>query len=97
MKSSDKALRHLPVGELLPHASPQHPWSHITMDVITDMPKSSGNTTILVISDRFSSGIRLIPLLPSAFEAAELLFHYVFCHYGIPEDIVSVRGLQFIP
>lgn len=30
-----------------------------------------------------------------AFQTAELLFHYVFCYFGIPEDIVSDRGPQF--
>lgn len=29
-------------------------------------------------------------------EAAEALFHLVFQNFGLPEDIVSDRGLQFI-
>lgn len=54
------------------------------------------NTTILVIADRFSRGLRLVPLpaLPSAFETAELLFTHVFRHCGIPEDIVRDHGPQ---
>lgn len=40
----------------------------------------------------------LIPLkgLPTAMESAELLFQHVFRYFGIPEDIVSDRGPQFI-
>lgn len=34
--------------------------------------------------------------LPMAKETAELFFNYVFQNYGIPEDIVSGRGPQFI-
>ncbi len=48
--------------------------------------------------DRFSKSCRLIPLkrLPTAMETAELMFNHVFRYFGIPEDIVSNRGPQFI-
>ncbi|KAI2648258.1 Transposon Tf2-9 polyprotein [Labeo rohita] len=79
-------------------ASPNRPWSHLGVDFMTDLPPSDGNTCILVIVDRFSKSCCLIPLkgLPTAFETAECLFNQVFRHYGIPEDIVSDRGPQFI-
>ncbi|KAK3530547.1 hypothetical protein QTP86_027911 [Hemibagrus guttatus] len=34
--------------------------------------------------------------LPTAMEMAELLFNHIFRYFGIPEDIVSDRGPQFI-
>ncbi len=76
---------------------PQRPWSHIAIDFVTDLPNSSGNTTILTVVDRFSKSCRLIPLpkLPSALETAETLCNYVFPFYGLPEDIVSGIGPQF--
>ncbi|XP_048033100.1 interferon-induced very large GTPase 1-like [Megalobrama amblycephala] len=51
-----------------------------------------------VIVDRFSKSCRLIPLrgLLTAMETAEMLFNHVFRYFGIPEDIVSDRGPQFI-
>lgn len=54
-------------------------------------------TTILVNTDRFSRGLRLVSLLalPSALETAEQLFAHIFHHYGIPEDIVRDHGPQF--
>ncbi len=48
--------------------------------------------------DRFSKSCRLIPLknLPTAMETAEQMFNNMFRYFGIPEDIVSDRGPQFI-
>ncbi|MCJ8732859.1 hypothetical protein PDJAM_G00216020 [Pangasius djambal] len=47
-----------------------------------------------MVVDRFSKALRIIPL-PSAFETAEVVFEHVFRYYGIPEAIVSDRGVQF--
>ncbi|KAI2647001.1 Transposon Tf2-6 polyprotein [Labeo rohita] len=93
-----KSPRHLPSGKLVPLPVPNRPWSHLGVDFITDLPPSEGNTCILVIVDRFSKFCRLIPLqgLPTAWNTAKLLFDQVFRSYGLPEDIVSDRGLQFI-
>ncbi|KAG1931368.1 retrotransposable element, partial [Pimephales promelas] len=68
------------------------------VDFVTDLPVSDSHTCILVVVDRFSKACKLIPLpvLPTAFETAETLFHQIFRHFGIPEDIVSDRGPQFI-
>ncbi|KAL0187811.1 hypothetical protein M9458_014910, partial [Cirrhinus mrigala] len=84
--------------KLHPLPVPNRPWSHLGVDFMTDLPSSDGNTCILVIIDRFSKFCRLIPLkgLPTALETAEILFNHVFRYYGIPEDIVSDRGPQFI-
>uniref|UniRef100_A0A4W5MVC4 Integrase catalytic domain-containing protein n=2 Tax=Hucho hucho TaxID=62062 RepID=A0A4W5MVC4_9TELE len=67
------------------------------MDFITGLPPSQGNTTIMVIVDRFSKAGRFIPLpkLPTAKETAELVINHVFRVFGIPQDIVSDRGPQF--
>ncbi|KAK3539464.1 hypothetical protein QTP70_008500 [Hemibagrus guttatus] len=48
--------------------------------------------------DHFSKACKLIPLkgLPTALETAEALFTNFFRHFGIPEDIMSDRGSQFI-
>ncbi len=67
------------------------------MDFITGLPLSQGNTTILVVVDRFSKAARFIPQpkLPTAKETAELVINHVFRVFGIPQDIVSDRGPQF--
>ncbi|MCI4379625.1 hypothetical protein PGIGA_G00230380, partial [Pangasianodon gigas] len=42
-----KTPRHLTSGKLLPLPVPHHPWSHLGVDFITDLPPSSGYTCIL--------------------------------------------------
>uniref|UniRef100_A0A674DEN5 Gypsy retrotransposon integrase-like protein 1 n=1 Tax=Salmo trutta TaxID=8032 RepID=A0A674DEN5_SALTR len=95
--AQSKAPRHLPKGKLQPLPVPQRPWSHLSVDFLTDLPPSQGSTTILVVVDRFSKSCHLLPLpgLPMALQTAEALFTHVFRHYGVPEDIVSDRGSQF--
>uniref|UniRef100_A0AAY5KNP0 Gypsy retrotransposon integrase-like protein 1 n=1 Tax=Esox lucius TaxID=8010 RepID=A0AAY5KNP0_ESOLU len=95
--AQSKAPRHLPVGKLHPLPIPQRPWSHLSVDFLTDLPPSQGHTTILVVVDRFSKSCRLLPLpgLPTALQTAEALVTHVFRHYGVPEDIVSDWGHQF--
>ncbi|KAK3505934.1 hypothetical protein QTP70_019263 [Hemibagrus guttatus] len=80
-----------------PFPLPQRPWSHLSVDFLTDLPDSGGHTAVLVVVDRFSKGCKLIPLkgLPSAMQTAEALFLHVFRNFGLPEDIVSDRGPQF--
>ncbi|KAI2642436.1 Transposon Tf2-8 polyprotein [Labeo rohita] len=89
--------RQLPTGKLVPLPIPERPWSHLGVDFITDLSESEGNTCVLVVVDRFSKACKLIPLrgLPTAMETAEHLFHQVFRHYGLPEEIVSDWGPQF--
>lgn len=90
--------RHFPIGKLQPLDNSHRPWSHLAIDFLTDLTESEGNTTIMVTLDRFSRTIKLIPLmaLPTAFQTAETLFNFVFRHYGLPVDIISDRGPQFI-
>ncbi|KAK3509093.1 hypothetical protein QTP70_020297 [Hemibagrus guttatus] len=96
--SSVSTSRHLPEGKLVPLPIPRRPWSHLGIDFAMDLPVSNGFTTILITVDRFSKACKLIPLkgLPTALETVEALFSNVFRHFGIPEDIVSDRGPQFI-
>ncbi|KAG1954691.1 retrotransposable element [Pimephales promelas] len=93
-----KVPRRLPEGKLVPLPVPTRLWSHLGVDFVTDLPESDSHTCILVVVDRFSKACKLIPLagLPTAFETAEALFQQIFRHFGIPEDIVSDRGPQFI-
>ncbi|KAK3571825.1 hypothetical protein QTP86_020576, partial [Hemibagrus guttatus] len=74
------------------------PRSHLGVDFVTDLPTSRNHTCILVVVDRFSKSCRLLPLKgpPMALETAELIFNHVFRYFGIPEDIVSDRGPQFV-
>ncbi len=85
-----KSPRHLPSGKLLPLTVPTRPWSHLGVDFITDLPPSNGNTCILVTVDRFSKSCCLLPLRNCRESIPTTRY------FGIPEDIVSDRGPQFI-
>lgn len=89
--------KELPTGLLKPLPISQCPWSHLSIDFITDLPPSNNYTTILVIIDCFLKACCLIPLkrLPKAMETTEAMFHHVFRNFGIPEDNVSDCGTQF--
>ncbi len=95
--NTQKPSRQLPAGLFQSLPIPQHPWSHIAIDFVTDLPNSNGHTMILTVIDRFSKTCRLIPLpkLPTALETTEQLCNLVFCFYGLLEDIVSDGGPQF--
>ncbi|KAK3569659.1 hypothetical protein QTP86_002643 [Hemibagrus guttatus] len=92
-----RTSRHLPEGLLEPLPVPRRPWSHLSVDFLTNLPDSGGFTTVMVVVDQFSKGCRLIPLkgLPTAMQSAEAMFQHVFRNFGLPEDIVSDRGSQF--
>ncbi|KAL6468355.1 hypothetical protein MHYP_G00240320 [Metynnis hypsauchen] len=92
-----KAPRSRPQGLLHPLPIPARPWSHVSLDFITGLPPSRGNTAILVLVDRFSKACKFValPKLPSAKETAELLLQHVVRVHGMPSDLVSDRGPQF--
>lgn len=94
----NKVSHQSPAGLLQPLPIPSRPWSHIALDFVTGLPPSQGNTTIVTIIDRFSKSAHFIalPKLPSALETAHILTEHVFRLHGIPSDIVSDRGPQFI-
>ena len=86
-----------PAGLLQPLSVPKRPWSHISLDFVTGLPPSDGNTTILTVVDRFSKAVHFIPLpdLPSAKETARVMIYHVFKMHGLPVEVVSDRGPQF--
>lgn len=55
-------------GLLCPLPVPSRPWEDLSLDFIAGLPPYQGNTTILVVVDRFSKGIHL-GMLPSSHTA----------------------------
>lgn len=96
--AQDKASHRAPSGLLQPLLVPHRPWSHIAVDFVTGLPRSKDNDTIVTIVDRFSKSVHFVALsgLPSARETANQLVQLVFRIHGVPMDIVSDRGPQFV-
>uniref|UniRef100_A0A8C1LRZ5 Gypsy retrotransposon integrase-like protein 1 n=1 Tax=Cyprinus carpio TaxID=7962 RepID=A0A8C1LRZ5_CYPCA len=96
--AAGKGSNRPPAGLLQPLPVPSRPWSHIAMDFVTGLPPSSGNTVVLTVVDRFSKAAHFIPLpkLPSARETATIVLDHVFRIHGLPENVVSDRGPQFV-
>ncbi len=92
-----KPVDHPPDGLLHPLPVPSCPWSHITLDFVSGLPPSKGNTVVLMVVDRFSKAVHFIPLpkLPSARETTQLMVDHAFRLHGLPVDVVSDRGPQF--
>jgi transposase InsO family protein len=82
---------------LKPNEVPTGMWETITMDFITDLPKSHGYDSILTVVDRHSKGIVLSPCNKTitAEETSQLLLDNVWKRFGFPKVIISDRGPQF--
>jgi hypothetical protein len=71
---------------------------HISSDLITGLPESDGHNAILVVVNRFSKMIVLIPIRDTltAPQMAENFRDHIWKRFGMPEQIISDRGPQYI-
>ncbi|SJL18797.1 uncharacterized protein ARMOST_22398 [Armillaria ostoyae] len=93
-KSSNQAKSAL----LHPNAVPTEPWTHISVDMVTRLPDSNGYDALLVVIDRFSKAIILVPCNKdlSAKGWVRILRDHVYARHGMPQVVISDRGPQFI-
>ena len=68
------------------------------MDVLGSFPPSRGFEHTLVVVDRFSSLVRLVPMKKqyTTRDIVDALISKVYCYHGIPHKIISNRGPQFV-
>ena len=94
-----KHERKKPQGKLQPLDIPLSPGISYSMDFKTNLPTSGKDKfdTLLVIVDRFSKRVCLIPTWSTATSqlTAELFFHRIVTQKGVPLEIVSDRDLLF--
>jgi transposase InsO family protein len=87
-----------PPGLLQPLPIPQEPWVSVSMDFVTGLPKSKGGyDAILVVVDRLTKMVRLIPTHTSvtAKQTAQLFLDEVFRQHGMPNELVTDRDPRF--
>jgi len=92
-KNQNKA----PAGKLMPNMIPEKLWSHISADFITKLLLAQGYNTILVVCDCFSKMVHFIATTEktSAEGLAKLFQDHIWKLHGLPESIISDRGVQF--
>ena len=93
----NKVNRHRKYAYLQPLNTPDRPWKSIEIDFLCGLPESNGYTTLMVIVDRFSKMIHLIPFkeIPDAADTAKAFIKEIFRLHGLPKDIYTDRGTQF--
>lgn len=95
----NKPSHQVPAGLLQPLPVPDEPWSDISMDLITSLPKSrSGFDAIVVFVDRLSKMIHAAATHTTctASDLARIMLREVARHHGVPKSIVSDRDPRFV-
>lgn len=102
-------LRHMPTIQhhqnptkpsLMPIPRPEssRPFAQCSMDLITDLPKSNGYDSVMVVVDHgLTKGVILLPTTKkhTADATAQLLLDNLYKRFGLPDKFISDRGPQF--
>ena len=93
-----KQLTQRPAGNAQIMQVPERPWRSISMDVLGPFLPSKGFEHALVVVDRFSSLVKLVPMKKkyTIRDIVDPLISKVYCYHGISQEIISDRGRQFI-
>ena len=95
---SNKPSTQLPMGLLQPLAVPERPWQTVTLDLITQLPRSqAGHDAIVVFVDKLTKMVHYAATTTAvtAPQLAELFMQCVVRQHGVPESIVSDRDPRF--
>ena len=95
---SNKARNSQLVGLAQPIPHPPRRWNQVTMDLITQLPRTKeGNDAIVVIVDKCSKMIHCIATQTTvtAPQLAKLFFNEIVKHHGLPSSIISDRDPRF--
>ncbi|GJP69044.1 hypothetical protein CLOP_g25671, partial [Closterium sp. NIES-67] len=87
-----------PGGLLQPLEIPDKTWESVSLDFITDLPKTrDGHTAILVFVDRLTKMVHFVATTTyvSAEDTAKLFVAHVFRLHGLPRVLVSDRDPRF--
>lgn len=87
-----------PAGKLMPNRIPTRKWEVVTCDLITNLPESQGFDSIFVAVDRLSKRARFAPTKTTVDSPgiARLFLDNVFKNHGLPDEVISDRGPQFV-
>lgn len=94
----NKPSQQSPLGLLQSLPIPSHPWQQVSMDLITQLPKSRrGHDAIVVFVDKLTKQIHLAATTTSvtAPQLAHIFWETVVRHHGLPSSILSDRDPRF--
>lgn len=94
----NKPSNRKPPGLLQPLEIPFKPWSVVSVDFITHLPKTvDGYDCIMVVVDKFSKRAHFVPTTSEATAetTAHLFFNTVWRAHGLPSKIISDRDSKF--
>jgi transposase InsO family protein len=93
-----KPLRQLPIGELQPLPIPEARWDTVSVDFIVELPPSAGYDAVMTVVDSVSKRAHFIPThtTVTAEGSARLFLHNVWKLHGLPNQVISDRGPQFV-
>jgi hypothetical protein len=95
---SNKARNHQQQGLAQPITSPPRRWSQVSMDLITQLPRTKDNhDAIVVMVDKYSKMIHCVATTTNitAPQLAKLFFSEIVRHHGVPTSIISDRDPRF--
>lgn len=93
-----KPTNQSPGGLLQPLPVPERRWDEVTMDLITQLPKTPrGFDAIVTFTDRLSKRVHFAPTTTEidAPGLAGIFFDTIFRHHGLPLKIISDRDPRF--
>jgi len=103
VRSCDACQRNKPsqqatAGLMQPLPIPSHPWQQVSMDLITQLPKSrSGNDAIVVFVDKLTKMVHFVATKTqvTAPQLAGIFWTTVVRQHGLPSSILSDRDPRF--
>ena len=87
-----------PTGKLMPNWIPDHCWQVISVNLIMELPPSWSYDTIMVVVDCLSKWAHIIPTTSDVTAAGVtwLFWDHIWKLHGLPEEVTSDQGTQFI-
>ena len=82
----------------MPHDVPSKPFEIVSLEFLTNLPCTiRGNDAVLVIVDRFSKYVVMIPCSGDvdAASTARLFFEFWVSRFGVPCKLISDRDVRF--
>lgn len=91
----NKPCTHAPLGLLQPLPIPSRPWQQVSMDLITQLPRTAvGHDAIVVFVDKLTKMVHYVATSTSvtAPQLASIFMREVVRLHGVPESILSDRS-----